>query len=182
MFLFLSCYYYQYYLIALSLRQERLDETPNWLDQGQSLLDEVSNPQKVHQRQQCHLYYYSAEYWLRQQQYDAAMDFYYQALTLAEVTQWHRIVAYIKGWLARLLLAQENYEQATHFLTESLEAAQIHQDKRSMAQCYLTFAQIAKQQQDRKQLKAWVKLAHQGFEQLGMLKEAKEVKALLKET
>ena len=170
------------YLIALSLRQERLDETPAWLEQGQSLIDEVSNPQTVHQRQQCHLYYYSAEYWLRQHQYDTAMDFYYQALTLAEATQWQRIVAYVKGWLARLLLAQENYDQAAQFLTESLEAAQTHQDKRSMAQCYLTFAQIAKRQQDRKQLKAWVKLAQQGFEQLGMLKEAKEVKTLLKET
>ena len=170
------------YLIALSLRQERLNETPTWLDQGQRLLDEVSNPQIDYQRQQCHIYYHSAEYWLRQQKYDAAMDFYYQALTLAKATQWQRVIAYIKGWLARLLLAQGNYDQATQLLTESLEAAQTHQDKRSMAQCYLTFAQIAKQRQDRKQLKAWVKLAHQGFEQLGMLKEAKEVKALLKET
>ena len=167
------------YLIALSLRQNRLHEAQTWLAQGQALLDEIVDKYPLHLRQQCQVYYLRAEHHFRRHQYEAARREYTNALELAEATQWKRLTAYIKGWIARLLLAQDDYDNAANFLAESLSAAKRHRDKRSSAQCYYTFAQIAKGREDTEQLKDWVALAHQEFQQLGMEKEAIAAKGLL---
>jgi hypothetical protein len=169
------------YLVALSLRQNHLQAAQTWLNEGQALLDQVGDSPSQHLRQQCQLAYLRGERWFRCQQYETAREHYAKALELAEATQWRRVTAYIKGWMARLLLAQDQDDEAARFLTESLDAAQAHRDKRSSAQCYYTFAQMAKRRGDRPQLQEWVTLAHQEFQQLGMLNEAKAVKRLLRE-
>ena len=169
------------YLIALSLRQNRLTDPQTWLNQGQALLDRVTNKQSIHQRHQCQVHYYIAEQYFQQHQYEAASQEYAKALELARKTKWKRLTAYIKGWQARLLIIQEKYDEAAVLLTEAFEAVQTHRDKRAVAKCYYLFAQIAKQLDKRKQLRDWVTLAQQEFQQLGMLKEATAVKGLLKD-
>ena len=169
------------YLIGLSLRQNRLPEAQIWLAQGQALLDKVTDNQSIHQRDQCQIHYHGAELHLRQHQYKTAGQEYSKALEIAKKIKWQRLSAYIKGGKAHLLLVQEKYDEAAAFLTEALEAVQTHRDKRAVAKCYYLFAQIAKQLGDRKQLKDWVTLGQQEFQQLGMLNEAAAAKELLRD-
>lgn len=169
------------YLIALSLRQNRLTDAQTWLNKGQAILDKVTDKQSIHLRQQCQVHYCVAQQHFRQHQYEAANQEYAKALALAKKTQWQRLSAYIKGGKAHLLLVQGKYDEAAVFLTEALEAVQKHRDKRATAKCCYLFAQIAKQLGDRKQLKSWATQAHQEFQQLGMLKDATVARALLRD-
>ncbi|MEN8445111.1 MAG: hypothetical protein ABG776_08895, partial [Cyanobacteria bacterium J06555_13] len=153
------------YIAAINIKRNQFAEARTWLDKRKQL---KSVSQLSQARQQCILYYYTAEIALRQQKYEEAENSYRKALTFAKKTEWEKLSVYCKAWLATTLLKKGQLNEAEVLITFALESAKSHKDRRSVANCYYNLALLAEKREQVDSFCDWTSLAKNEFEALGM--------------
>ncbi|MEM6452169.1 MAG: NB-ARC domain-containing protein [Cyanobacteria bacterium P01_D01_bin.105] len=152
-------------LVSSCLRQNQYDEAKIWLSK-RNCIPESSQFNK--EQKQCLYYSTFAEIAQQQGRQIAAESDYRKALDLAEKAQWKKMIAYIRVWLAPILLRRSEYGEAEHMLAEALQSARLSQDKSLISTCYYRLAVLAERRGNRDLFRKWARLAKNEFEKLGM--------------
>ncbi len=135
---------------------------------------ELEEPKRLCQK--IRIDYFEAEVWFRTGNYQQAKIVYSSALQQARVAQWQQVEVYCLNWLADIALEGErNYEEAEQLLAQSWPIAQQRQDKRSIAFHQRSWAHLEKMRGNFSEFQRWATTAKVGFENLGMLAEAREM-------
>jgi tetratricopeptide (TPR) repeat protein len=162
------------HIAALYAQQHQLQQALQWLDQGESLLQQCLSATPLFY-QQVDIDYYKAEIHLKTKEYEQAKELYLSALTKAELLNWERAVVYIKGWLSVIQIAQGNLNDAEQQLGWVLLQAKQANDKRCLSFCYKYLAILSQKCGKISATQHWAKLAKDGFSQLHMEHQAIEI-------
>lgn len=166
------------HLAALYVQQQQFEQAWNWLNQGETLLQQFDQP-VTHLHPWLNIDYYKAEICLNTNDYKQAKHFYTQALQNAEAIEWQRAIVYIKGGLAVIAIAQNNLDEAEQLLNVVLRQAEQHQDKRCLSFCQSYFALLEQARGNVAATQHWARTAKANFTALYMKTKAAEMDALL---
>jgi LuxR family glucitol operon transcriptional activator len=143
-----------------------------WLHRGDRLLALQKLSDLSATRLQIQLYYYRAETERHAQNWTIAQDLYQRALVLAQEISWQRATAYTRGWLGELARCLGDWPQAEQYLRTSEAAAAHYGDRRCLAYCRRSLAQLAGDRGHPLQLQTWGQASLREFQALGMTSEA----------
>lgn len=169
-----------YERVVLSIHQRNFQRVHQLLMQWKDVLQhaEIEEPKRLCQK--IRIDYFEAEVWFRTGNYQQAKTGYSSALKQARVAQWQQVEVYCLNWLADIALEGErNYEAAEQLLAQSWPIAQQRQDKRSIAFHQRSWAHLEKMRGNFSEFQRWATAAKVGFENLGMLAEAREMHSWL---
>lgn len=168
------------HLAALCSQQQQFDQALNWLNQGESLLQQFAREDQSEVYQWIDINYYKAEIYLKNKHYQQAKQFYSNALKKAEIVGWKRAIAYTKGWLAAVAIAQGKWGEAEQLLNFVFAQARQHHDKRCLSICQSYWALLEKKRGNLTAAQQWARSAKAGFEQLNMDSKVIEMESFLK--
>lgn len=168
------------HLAALCSQQQHLDEAMDYLNQGETLLQQWAKGNQTDLYQWIDIDYYRAEIYLQNQDTWQAKQLYAEALRKAEKVGWERAIVYIKGGLAAVAIAEGNLSEAEQLLNFVLLAATQHHDKRCLGFCQSHLALLEKERGNLSMAQQWAQSARDGFEHLKMKHNAIEMNSLLK--
>ncbi|MEM7724931.1 MAG: NB-ARC domain-containing protein [Cyanobacteria bacterium P01_A01_bin.45] len=165
-------------MVILRVHQQQFTEAQNWLDQEVTLLEEAGfNLQQICE-QRIHILYYQGQIYYQTGKLKQANQTLQQALENAETAGWKRATAAIRNWLANIALKQGNVDQSRELLEVSFPMALQHKDKRCIAFHQATFAKLEKLSGNLTTAKSWAQEALEGFDNLRMTVEVKEMQDL----
>lgn len=169
-----------YERVILSIHQRNFECVHQLLIQWRTLLQEAELEEAKRLCQQIRIDYYEAEVCFRTGNYQQAKIGYSSALKKARVAQWQQVEVYCLNWLADIALEGEgNYKEAEQRLVQSWPMAQQGKDKRSIAFHQRSWAHLEKMKGNIPESQRWATAAKEGFENLGMLAEAREMHSWL---
>jgi hypothetical protein len=163
--------------LAISyMQQSSFKEAHLWLDRGEKLLKqnllEISNYNFLKVK----LFYYRAEIFFRQKNYERAKAFYSRSLELAKSFNWERGIIYNKLSLAIVAIEQQqNLVWARRVLKENTKLVHKDRDKRCLAFCKRAFALLEKASGNATKASEWALSAKANFSGLGMKQQAREM-------
>ena len=162
-------------IAVLHLQSQQFEQAHDWLDRVQDLVVQMNGEKNTSIRQQIQILYFKAEIYLKTHRYEQAKCFYLRALKSAESIDWQRMICYIQPEVARIAILQGDLSEAEAVLTPVLPLAERNQDKRCLAICQQYAALLEQARKNFLEAQRWAELAKQGFENLNMLKEARQM-------
>ncbi len=168
------------YLIYLLSKKQQFSVAKDWLKQGYQILSQIPQTDKMYTRQEIQLLYCQAELYKSTNNYQKSQHYYQKALQKAQAINWQRMIAYIQGGIAAILLDKGDFSAAKVLFQKVLKQATIHQDKRCLAFCKHYLAILEKQQDNLSLSRNWAESAQQSFANLNMNKEAAEMAVLMR--
>ncbi|HEY9669978.1 MAG TPA: ATP-binding protein [Waterburya sp.] len=166
--------------VVLSIHQRKFTQADELLNQGKKVLNRLPIEESKRLRQQIRIDYYEAEVWFRTGNYEQAKIGYQKALEKAQAIQWQQVEVYTLNWLADVALAGEgNLDEAERLLQISMPIALKRKDKRSIAFHQRSWTHLEKMRGNLAEFQRWATQAMAGFESLGMMAEAQEMKSWL---
>lgn len=169
------------YLAALLGKKGEFAEGKKWLNKGYNLLSQISPTEDTYIYQEIQFLYCEGQLHQSNNDYKKSQGCYQKALKKAQAIKWQRMIAYIQGGIAYILLEQGNLPEAKDLFGKILKQARNYQDRRCAAFCENYLANIEKQQNNLSDSRHWAESAQQSFANLNMAKEAEEIATLLKE-
>lgn len=166
-------------LAVLRIRQQLYEEANSWLDIQEDLVNkaEIENQKLI--RHQVDVLYYRAEISYLQGNYDKAKILYTQVVEKAERISWQRAVNYAQNWLADIAIVGGEFEEAERLLKCTLIVAERNKDKRRISLCQRSYVNLEKARADDERVREWATMAMNGFNGLGMMRYAEEMRSLL---
>lgn len=162
-------------LAVLYLQQDRFEEAQDWLDRGETLLDQTELSEYQHHQQLVQFYYYRGMNTFKAGQIDLAKQWFAASRTLAKAIAWERAVRMAENWLADIAVQQGDLDIAEQLLVEGLQVGQMQDDPTRMAYVKRSFAGLVQARGNNIEARRWALEALAIFDQLGMLSEVEEV-------
>ncbi len=125
--------------------------------------------------------YYRGEIYLLKKDYNRAKQLLEQVIEQGKLIQWQRFVNYAQNHLADIAIIQGNLPGAEQLLETGLFIAEKNKEERRIALYQASFARLNKAQKKSEEARKWAQEALGGFERLGILREAEEMRLLLQE-
>ena len=162
--------------------EDQDEEALIWFEQALSLLEEAEVDDAFYARKKCHIIYYKAEYYqMVEKDFNKAGSLYKEGYKYAKQGKWHRAVYFFKNRLADIAIMQGNISEAKNLLENGVEMARSRKDRRAIALYNSTYARLEKKQNNHSQSAQYAQDALKEFNNLGMQREAKQMKQLLTE-
>lgn len=166
-------------IAELHILLKEYNEARIWLDRQEELINGADIESRYRIRRLLTVLYSRAEILYLEGNYDNARILFQQVTRQAEEIQWQRYSNYAQNWLADISIIKGELEHAEILLKTGLAVAEQNNLKRRIY-CYKTsYAQLEKARGNLEEARDWAGLALDGFNQLGMMKEAEEVRFLL---
>jgi tetratricopeptide (TPR) repeat protein len=109
--------------------------------------------------------------------FEAAYTHYMDVLEKSQAIDWLRMVSYSNNMLAKILIEQGDLDEAENMLIKCMEISKRNRNKRRLAFCYATYADLEKRRNG--MYLDWYNLAITCFQQLGMSRDSSELKKQL---
>jgi LuxR family glucitol operon transcriptional activator len=123
--------------------------------------------------------YSRAEIFYIEQEYSQATTLFQQVSHQAIEIQWQRYSNYAQNWLADIAIVTGELSHAEQLLKTGLDEAEKNSLKRRIFCYQVSYARLERAKDNLREARKWADKALNGFNQLGMLREAEEVRSLL---
>ncbi|TAF38821.1 MAG: hypothetical protein EAZ69_03015 [Oscillatoriales cyanobacterium] len=167
------------HLTQLYLDQKQYEQALHWSNVGENLLNNSPLEGRYYIRDRITNEYYKAKVEYEMRNYDRAKLGYQQILKKAEDINWQRAVYYIQGEVANIEIKEGNLSEAEKILKAGLIVVERNKDKREVAVYQSSFAELEKIRGDFSEAYQWATKALEGFNRLGMRREAEKMNSLL---
>jgi tetratricopeptide (TPR) repeat protein len=164
---------------SLCARQQKYDETHQWLDASEELLRTACLDPTEGARELTSTLFDRGETWLMMGDYDRAEQVFRDMLNHAQICGWQRGQLYGQNWLAYTGILQGNLTLAEELLQQGWPAALRNKEKRLIAMYRRSFACLYQRQGDPVEAYTRAVEALDNFERLGMTAEIGELQRLL---
>ncbi|WP_017747026.1 tetratricopeptide repeat protein [Scytonema hofmannii] len=108
-----------------------------------------------------------------------AKTLFQEVIQKAENINWHRVINSAQNWLADIAIEQGERHEAQQLITKGLTVAESSNNKRRLARYQRSFARWEKQWGSIESARHYATKAMNGFNLLGMLRDAEEMKWFL---
>ena len=157
-------------------------EALNYLDRAENFLARANNlEEREWDRIKVAIDYYRGEIYLLKKDYDRAQQLLEQALERGKRIKWKRFINYTQNKLADIAIGRGELDEAEQLLKEGLFIAEKNKEERRIFLYQASFARLKKAEKNSEEAQKWARKALEGFERLGILREAKEMSLLLQE-
>ncbi len=175
-------FYVQDYLAksmaALRIRQGQYEDARNWLNIKEDLLRNADLEEKERVRFSSTIAFYRAEIHYLEGNYDQAKTLYQQVKAQAEEIGWQRRATYAQNKLADIAIKQVELDKAENLLNMGLAVAERNKDKRLTSDYQRCFAYLERARGNVEKSQEYAKKAMDGFNRLGMLQRAQEMRCV----
>jgi LuxR family glucitol operon transcriptional activator len=173
----------------LMILQENYTQARNWLKKQEEIINDRNNTstfgdeqKKLYKaRRLATVSYRQAEILYLEKKYEEAKKLFQQVEEKAKKINWDRYVNYAQNWLADIAIIENRWDDAEELLKAGLDAAKENGLKRRIFCYQASFARLEMAKDNSDEAKRFAKEAIDGFTQIGMIKEAKDVKDLIKD-
>ncbi|MEM1425742.1 MAG: tetratricopeptide repeat protein, partial [Cyanobacteria bacterium P01_H01_bin.130] len=173
----------------LAVRQRETQAAQDWLAIGHQLVERLAGTsqgidpdhERLWRRLELQLAYNQGELHMMAERWGLAQECYEQARDLAIAFQWKRAAVLSEGWIGDAIFRQGQWEEAEKILETTIRQAKEQGDRRCLALCQSTLAEIAQAQGRPRRACALAEKALVGFHDLGMTLEKEQSLQFLKE-
>jgi len=167
------------HLAQIYLYQKEYEQAVHWLNVEENLLNNSPLEGRYYTRDRITNEYYKAKVEYEIGNYEMAKLAYKQILKKAEDINWQRAVYYIQGEVANIEIKEGNLNEAEKILKTGLIVVERNKDKREVAVYQGSFAELEKIRGNSLEARQWATKALEGFNRLGMRREAEQMNLLL---
>ncbi|WP_017720782.1 NB-ARC domain-containing protein [Kamptonema formosum] len=167
------------YFAQLYISKKQYEQARYWLEEEEILLasSDLENSSRI--RNAITVQYYRAEIHHKTCDYDRAKSLYQQVEKQGREINWQRAVYYAQGELAEIEIAQGNFDEAEKLLNTGLPVVERNKEKRRIAYYQASYARLEKARGNSPEAREWANNALKGFNSLGMLRDAEEMRQLI---
>ena len=167
------------YSIAETLSsQAKYNEVPQWLEQSQSLANNLSLEEE-RKRYTLYILYRHARFSFLHGNYKQAEEQVKQLIQESHLIDWQRGVVFAQVLLANIKIALRELDQAQHLLETWFPVVTRNKDKQGIAIYKRGFVRLSQACGNYDEMRRWAKEALDDFERLGMIPDADEMRVLL---
>ncbi|MBH8561711.1 ATP-binding protein [Nostoc sp. CENA67] len=166
-------------IAQLYIVQEEYSEARIWLDRQEEIIHLADMEERYQIRRLTTVLYSRAEILFYEKNYDRAKIMFKQVSLQARGIDWQRYNNYAQNWLADIAIIKGELSYAEELLQTGLEMAERNSFKRRIFCYQISYARLDKAKGNFKEACKWAEQALDGFNQLGMIREAEEVKYFL---
>jgi LuxR family glucitol operon transcriptional activator len=167
------------HLAGLYIRMNRCEEAHEWLNREQENLDKVELNENERLRYQIYIDRERAEVYFAEGKYEEAESHCKLAVQMANDINRQRSINYAHRLLADIAIEQGELDKAERFLQTGWPEVKANQDKRRIAYYQRSFARLEKARGNSPKAREWATKALDGFNSLGMLRAAEEMRQFL---
>jgi len=161
--------------------QKHYTDAFHWLECADALLDSAMLDEPEHSRRQTVTRNLYGQIYYEMQDYSQAEVCFRKAIKQALAVGYQRGLIYAQKSLADISIVQGRLDEAEFLLKTSFTISARNHDKRRTTLCKDSFARLYKERGNLIEASRWAKEALDGFESLGMRREAEEIRILLQE-
>ncbi|MBW4477300.1 MAG: AAA family ATPase [Tolypothrix brevis GSE-NOS-MK-07-07A] len=166
-------------MVRLQIRYKNYEDARHWLTVEESLVNEAHLDDRSHIRYFIPVLYHRAEIFYKEAKYPEAKTLFQQAMQSAEQINWHRVINSAQNWLADIAIVEGDRDEAQQLLIQGLAVAESHKNKRRLARYQRSRAYWEKKWGSPEEVHKFAIKAIDGFEHLGMTRDAEEMQFLL---
>ncbi|MBN4006001.1 tetratricopeptide repeat protein [Nostoc sp. LPT] len=166
-------------IARLQIRQKDYQDAHHWLNVEEKLVIEANLEERKHIRYFIPVLYHRAEIFYSEGEYLLAKKLFQDVMESAKKINWHRVINSAQNWLADIAIEQDDCDEAQKLLTQGLTVAKSTNNKRRLARYQRSFARWERNWGSPEKARQLSTQAINGFEQLGMTKDAQEMQTLL---
>ncbi|MBD2303240.1 helix-turn-helix domain-containing protein [Nostoc sp. FACHB-87] len=166
-------------IAQLHIVQEEYNEARIWLDRQEEIINGAEMEERYQIRRLTTVLYSRAEIFYFEKNHVQAKMLFQQVSSQAEEIEWHRYSNYAQNWLADIAIVQGEISDAEELLKTGLAVAEQNNLKRRIFCYQVSYARLEKAKGNLEEAREWAEQALDGFNQLGMIREAEEVQSLL---
>lgn len=166
-------------MAALRIRQEQYEDAHRWLNIKEDLLRNAHLNEKDRIRYSSTIVRYRADIHYLEGNYDQAKTLYQQVKVQAEKVGWQRRVNYVQNKLADIAIKQGELDKGEKLLNIGLVVAERNKDKGLSSDYQRCFAYLERARGNVEKSQEHAKKAIDGFNRLGMLQEAEDMRTFL---
>ncbi|MDJ0798439.1 MAG: NB-ARC domain-containing protein [Calothrix sp. MO_167.B12] len=166
-------------IAQLHIVQEEYNEARTWLDTQEQIIRDADMKNRYRIRRLITVSYSRAEIFFLEQQYDQANQLFQEVKSQAIEIEWHRYSNYAQNWLADIAIIKGKLDEAEKLLNRGLPVAEKNNLKRRIVCYQISYARLEKAKGNLEKARQWAEQALDGFNQLGMAREAEGVQSLL---
>jgi transcriptional regulator with XRE-family HTH domain/tetratricopeptide (TPR) repeat protein len=173
------------HLAGLYIRMNRCEEAHEWLNREQENLDKAELNENERLRYQIYINRERAEVYFAEGKYEEAEERCQEVIRIANKINCQpsiscqRSINYAQRLLADIAIQRGELDKAEDFLTRGLPEVELTKDKRRIAYYQRSFARLEKARGNSQEAREWATKALDGFNSLGMLRDAEEMRQLL---
>jgi NB-ARC domain/Trypsin-like peptidase domain len=165
-------------IAALRIRQGQYEDARRWLNIKEDLLRNAHLDVKNRIRYSSTIAYYRADIYYLEGNYDQAKTLYQQVKVQAEQIGWQRRASYAQNKLADIAIKQAELDKGEKLLNMGLAVAERNKDKRLISDSQRCFAYLERARGNVEKSQEHAKKAMDGFNRLGMLQQAEEMRCM----
>jgi NB-ARC domain len=162
-------------MAVINIRKQEFDTAREWFIKYCEIIENSNLDYNRRCRSKIRCLYYEAEILYREKKVKDAQLQYQRVLKEAEDIQWLRFVVNAQSWLATIAIKLQQFDNAENILKDCMPVAERNKDKRRTAVCQYTYARLELERKNYVQAERWALLAKDGFERLGIKRDAEDV-------
>lgn len=163
-------------IVRLRIRQKRYREACNWLDREEKLVIDANLEAQQHIRYFIPIQYHRAEVSCLESNYDTAKRLFQGVIESAAKIEWYRVINSAQNWVADIAIKQRDFCEAERLLQTGLAVAEQNKNRRRIARYQRSYAYLNHANGLFEESRRWADQAIDGFNRLGMLQDAREMK------
>ncbi|MBE7385204.1 MAG: ATP-binding protein [Leptolyngbya sp. SIO1E4] len=161
---------------VLHVQQESYQEAEAWLNRAECLLTKTTFGERERARREIAILCLRAEIRFLDADYSVAQGLCEQVVSKARQIGWSRKANDAEYWLAEIAIAQHDLLEAESLLKRGLEEASLNHYQSRIALYQAAFARLEDVRGKTQQAYDWANKAKDGFERLGMRRQAEEMR------
>ncbi|GAB1542038.1 tetratricopeptide repeat protein [Scytonema sp. NUACC21] len=166
-------------IARLKIRQKKYHDALRWLTVEEGLVQEASLEERQNIRYTIPVLYHRAEIFHLEHEYARAKELFQAVIKSAAKINWYRVINSAQNWLADIAIEQDESNEAQQLLTKGLTVAESNNNKRRLARYQRSFARWEQRWGTVEAARQYATEAMNGFNLLGMSRDAEEMKAFL---
>jgi tetratricopeptide (TPR) repeat protein len=166
-------------IAQLHIAQEEYPQARTWLDTQEKIIRDAEMEERYQIRRLITVLYSRAEIFYLEENYTQAKKIFQKVITQAREIEWQRYSNYAQNWLADIAIVEGEISYAEKLLQTGLTVAEQNSLKRRIFCYHVSYARLENAKGNLEEARKWAEQALDGFNQLGMLREAEEVQSLL---
>ncbi|MBE9205963.1 ATP-binding protein [Nostoc sp. LEGE 06077] len=166
-------------IAQLYIGQEEYNQARTWLDTQEKIIRDAEMEERYQMRRLTTVLYSRAEIFYLEKNYDQAKILFQKVSSQASKIEWQRYSNYAQNWLADIAIIKDELNDAEELLKTGLAVAEQNNLKRRIFCYQVSYARLEKAKGNEEEAYKWAEQALEGFNQLGMIREAEEVQSLL---
>ncbi|KAF3887254.1 MULTISPECIES: ATP-binding protein [Nostocales] len=163
----------------LKIRQKMYQDARYWLTLEEELVQNAQLEERQHTRYIIPVLYHRAEIFHSEYEWMKAKALFQEVIQKAENINWYRVMNSAQNWLADIAIEQGEKHEAQQLITKGLTVAESSNNKRRLARYQRSFARWERQWGSAESSRQYAIQAMNGFNLLGMLRDAEEMKLFL---